>query len=178
MFALCAVFALALCGCGGKGGSSATESEKAGYVEVLNAALSQELTAVDAYSHGLPLLHGEALAVARQFRTQEQEHADGITRSIRGLGGATEVEKNPLDYSGLKTKADFFSLAYDEENALIAFYMNAIPKLETSGPRSMLAAIAANEAQHLVVIRQALGARPDELVPEAFETGEAPPPEP
>jgi rubrerythrin len=167
---------LVVCGCGGKGGGSATEGEKAADVGVLNTALSQELTAVDAYSRGLPLLHGEALAVGRRFRTQEQEHVDGITRAIRGLGGKSEVEKNPLDYSGLKTQADFLALAYEEENALIAFYMSAIPKLETGAPRTMLAAIAANESEHLVVIRQALGARPDELVPGAFESGDTPAP--
>jgi len=176
MFALGAAFALALCGCGDKGGSSATDSEKAGDVGVLNTALSQELTAVDAYTRGLPLLHGEALAVGRRFRTQEQEHADAITRAIRGLGGKSEIEKNPLDYTGLKTQAGFLALAYEEENALIAFYMNAIPKLETTAPRPLLAAIAANEAEHLVVLRRELGARPDELAPEAFETGEVPAP--
>ncbi len=176
-FALGAAFLLLLVGCGGGGGgASATDGEKAGDVEVLNEALSQELTAVDAYTRGLPLLHGEALAVGEAFRTQEQEHVDGITRAIRGLGGKTEVDKNPLDYSGLETQADFLSLAYDEENALIAFYMNAIPKLATGAPRSLLAEIAANEAEHLVVLRQALGARPVELAPEAFETGEAPAP--
>jgi rubrerythrin len=162
-------------GCGG-GSSSATDSEKAKDAEILNTALSQELTAVDAYTRGLPLLRGETLVVTRQFLTQEQEHVDGITRAIRGLGGKTEVEKNPLDYSGLETQADFLALAYDEENSLLAFYLNAIPKLETSAPRSMLIAITANEAEHLVVLRRALGARPDELVPEAFETGEAPAP--
>jgi rubrerythrin len=162
-----------LAGCGGGGGGSATDGEKAGDVEVLNTALSQELTAIDAYAHGLPLLHGQALALTRQFRIQEQEHVDGITRAIRGLGGKTEVDKNPLDYSGLETEADFLFLAYEEENALVAFYMNAIPKLETGGPRALLAAIAANEAEHLVVLRQGLGAHPGELAPEAFETGEA-----
>lgn len=174
-FALGAALLLLLTGCGGGGGgaSSVTDSEKAGDVEVLNEALSQELTAVDAYTRGLPLLHGEALAVGRAFRTQEQEHVDGITHAIRGLGGKTEVDKNPLDYSGLKTQADFLSLAYDEENALAVFYMNAIPKLETGAPKALLVSIVADEAEHLAVLRLQLGAGPVELAPEAFETGES-----
>lgn len=171
MFALGAAFVLVLVGCGGTGIGSPTDSEKAADLEILNVALSQELVAVDAYRHGLPLLHGEALAFARQFMTQEQEHADGIVKAIRGLGGKTEVEKEPLDYSGLKTQADFVAFAYEEENALIGFHMNAISKLETGAPRALLAAIAANEAEHLVVLRRALGTPADQLVPEAFETG-------
>jgi bacterioferritin (cytochrome b1) len=176
MFALGVASLLVLCGCASKGGGSASEGEKAADVEVLNTALSQELTAIEAYGRGLPLLHGEALAVARRFRVQEQEHADAVTKAIRGLGGKSDGEANPLDYSGLKTRADFLALAYKEENALIAFYMNAIPKLETSAPGSLLATIVANESEHLVVIRQALGARPTELVPDAFETGDSAPP--
>ena len=37
--------------------------------------------------------------------------------------------------------------------------------------------MAANQGQRLVLIRQALGAQPSELIPEAFETGETPAPE-
>jgi rubrerythrin len=156
----------------------ASRSEKEGDIEVLNTALSQELTAVDAYAHGLPLLRGPAIAVGREFRTQAQEHVDGITRAIRGLGGVSEAEAGakPLDYSGLKTQADFLTLAYEEESSLIRFYMNAIPKLSTDAPRTLFAAIAANEAGHLAILREMLGAAPAEAAPEAFETGKAAPP--
>lgn len=175
MFALATAF-LVLVGCGGGGDGSATAGDQERDIATLNTALSQELTAIDAYTRGLPLLRGEMLVVGEEFRAQAQEHVNGITEAVRGLGGEIAVDKNPLDYSGLRTQADFVALAYDEENALLTFYMNAIPKLEAGAPRRLLASIAANEAEHLVVLRQALGASTVELVPEAFETGEAPPP--
>ena len=37
--------------------------------------------------------------------------------------------------------------------------------------------MAANQAQHLVLLRRALGAKPLETIPSAFETGETPAPE-
>ena len=45
-----------------------------------------------------------------------------------------------------------------------------------TAPRTLAASLAASHAQHLVVLRQALGAEPAESVPEAFEDGEVPPP--
>jgi hypothetical protein len=40
----------------------------------------------------------------------------------------------------------------------------------------MLAASAANQAEHLAILRRLLGAKPVATVPDAFETGTAPPP--
>jgi hypothetical protein len=51
-----------------------------------------------------------------------------------------------------------------------------VPHLSTSAPQALSASIAASEAQHLVALRQLLGAGLTASVPEAFDTGEVPPP--
>ncbi len=43
-------------------------------------------------------------------------------------------------------------------------------------PVPLVAALAASHAQHLAVLRQALGASLAEAVPDAFESGYLPPP--
>lgn len=161
-------------GCGDDGDPS--ESEKAADVEILNAALAQELTAAGAYARGLPLLRGPFAAVGREFRAQAQEHVNAIVKAIRGLGGETEAEAGELDYSGVESQADFLTLVYGLENAALAAYLEAAPRLVTEAPRTLAASLAAGHAQHLVVLRQGLGATPAASASEAFEPGDLPPP--
>ncbi|HEY8083371.1 MAG TPA: ferritin-like domain-containing protein [Solirubrobacterales bacterium] len=157
-------------------GSSPSDSEKDFDLESLNAALAQELTAVDAYTRGLPLLRGRLRAVGREFRAQELEYVDAITKAIRGLGGEADAEPTELDFSEVKGQADFLALAYGLENAAFNFYTEASPQLYTVAPRILATTLAAGHAQHLVVLRQGLGAALVEAAPEAFESGEAPAP--
>jgi len=175
--AVVAVLALAsFAGAGCGGDDAATDSEKAADAEILNAVLAQELTAVDAYTRGLPLLRGRFLAVGREFHAQGQEHVDAITKAIRGLGGETEAEASELDNPDLKSQDDFLAFAYELENAALLSYLEAAPRLATPAPRSFATSLAANHAQHLVVLRQGLGAGLAASVPEAFEPGDLPPP--
>ena len=95
---------------------------------------------------------------------------------MRGLGGEVDGEKiaaerEALDYTGVKSRADFLVFAYERESRGIADDLTEISKLSASWPRSLLGSIAANQAQHLVLLRQALGAGPLASVPEPFETG-------
>jgi rubrerythrin len=175
VFAL-AASALCVIGCGGDGHDATSDSEKAADVEVVNAALGQELTAVDAYTRGIALLHGSMLAVGREFRGQDQEHVDALTKAIRGLGGEVEAEASELEGSRPKSQADALGLAYEEENAALAYYLDAERRLQTTAPRALAASIAASHAQHLVVLRQGLGAALPAAAPEAFEPGDLPPP--
>jgi len=176
MFALAMAFALFVTGCGGGGSDSPSESEKADDIAILNTALGYELTAVDAYTRGLSRLRGESLDVAREFRAMQQEHLNALTKAIRGLGGRTDVEPADLDLTGVKTPADALSFIYDQVSAAIAEDMSAVAGLNAPWPRSLLASIAANEAQQLTVLRQAFGDDAIVSVPYAFEKGETPPP--
>lgn len=178
MAAAVAVAAL-LAGCGGGGnggGTKTTADEKAADVELLNAAIGQELATIDAYEFGLRLLHGKRAAAVRQMRGQAQEHIDGMTKAIRGLGGQVEAEEDELDLSEVKDETGFLTFAYELESAAIAAYNDTVVGLQTSAPRRVTASIAASKAQHLVILRQLLGASLLESFPEAFDGGQVPPP--
>lgn len=171
--------AVLLAGCGGGdsgGGGTTTADEKAADVELLNAAIGQELATIHAYDFGLPLLRGKRAEAVRQMRGQAQEHIDGLTKAIRGLGGDAEAEEDELELSEVKDEAGFLTFAYELEGAAIAAYNDTVVGLQTSAPRRVTASIAANEAQHLVILRQLLGAGLLASFPEAFDGGQVLPP--
>lgn len=170
--------ALALAGCGRSGQGASTDSEKAADVEVLNAVLSQELTAVDSYARVLPRLRGRALAVASEFRGQSQAYVDAVTKTIRGVGGETDAEAAELEGPAPKTREDALLLAYETENASLREALDATPHLNNAAPRTLAAALAASHAQHVAALRQLLGSGLVASVPDAFEAGETPPPAP
>ncbi len=163
-------------GCGNSGHGAETDPEKGSDAAILNGALARELTMIDAYSSGQALLRGPQRTVGRQLHAAEQEYADALNKGIRGLGGEVEAEPEELDLTRVKDQAGFLALAYELESAALAAYIDAAPRLYTSAPRTLDASLAAGHAQHLVLLRQALGASPAASVPEAFDGGEVPPP--
>jgi hypothetical protein len=177
------VAGLALTGCGsddeggGGGGHDDVAAEKAADAEILNVAISQELTLVEAFDLGLPLLRRpQARALFRQFIAQEREHIDGFTKAMRGLGGEVDAEPEEIDLSDVKSERDYLLFAYDLIGLQLTHFLDDVTHLQTRAPQSFAAAIAASQAQHLVVLRQLLGADLARAVPEAFDTGEVPPP--
>ncbi len=173
---LFAAVALFVAGCGGGGTTTAAVPDKAADAEILNNVLSRELAAVRAYERTLPLLHGAALAGAREFRAQEQEHADAIVKALRGLGAEAAPAEEEIENEGPKTQADALGFLYEVESVSVAYGLRAISHLTSPWPRSLLGSIVANQAQHLVVLRRALGADAAESIPEAFEDGTTPAP--
>jgi hypothetical protein len=166
-----------IAGCGR--GNPAGEGEKEEDAKVLNVAIGQELTLIDAYRRGGGLLHDPELrAVMRRYVAQEQEHIDGLTMAMRGLGAKVEAEAEELDYSEVKTASDYLHFVYELTSSQLTHFLDDVIQLSTPSPQSYAASIAASEAQHLVVLRQALGADLLEAVPDAFDTGEVPPPAP
>lgn len=163
-------------GCGGSGRGAETDPEKGSDAAILNEALARELTLLEAYTAGNPLLRGSRRALGRQLRAQQQEYANALTKAIRGLGGDTEAAAEELDAGRLRDARDYLALAYELESAALAFYLEQAPRLYTSAPRTLDAALAAGHGQHLVVLRAALGAAPAASIPEAFDDGEVPPP--
>jgi hypothetical protein len=180
-----AVFALLLTtflavagGCGDSGHGAETDPEKGSDAAILNEALARELTILDAYTHGLPLLHGSQHAAGRNLRAQQQEYVDALTKAIRGLGGDIEAEAEELELGRVKDQAEaaFLTLAYELESAALAFYVEVAPRLYTSAPRTLGTSLAAGHAQHLVALRQGLGASVAASIPEGFDGGEVPAP--
>jgi hypothetical protein len=163
-------------GCGKGGHGAETDPEKGSDAAILNGALAHELTLLDAYTRGRDLLRGPRRAVGRQLHAQEQEYVDALTKGIRGLGGEAEAEAEELDLSGAKDQAGVLGLLYELESGALAAYVEAAPRLNTAAPRTLDVSLAAGHAQHLVLLRQGLGASAAAAVPEAFDGGEVPPP--
>jgi hypothetical protein len=161
--------------CGGGGSTGAGDKERD--VRVLDELLGRQLAAVDAYGRLLPTLHGADLAAAREFRAQEQEHVDATTKILRGVGAEADPPAETIEGNDLKTRADNLGFLYEMESATIDAELSAVGKLTVDWPRPLIASMAANQSQRLVVLRRALGAGPLEEIPSAFETGETPAPE-
>jgi hypothetical protein len=193
--ALLAALALAaiLSACGGGGGTTgATESdpsviattptprnaEAAADAEVLETILTRQNAAVVAYGATIPGLPARQRPMAQLFRAQEQEHVDATTKAIRGLGGLVEAPEEEIDPGEPKTVGERLVFLYEVESATIDEELAAISKLVATWPRSLLASTVANQAQHLVLIRRALGAGPLASIPTPFENGTEPPPTP
>jgi hypothetical protein len=166
--------AASLAACGGDGGESTVD--RVGDARVLNEILARQLAAVEAYGEALPALRGADLAAARAFRAQEQEHVDATTKTLRGLEAEADPPAETIEADDLQTRAEALTFLYELESATIDAELGAVGKLTIGWPRPLIAAMAANQAQRLVLIRRALGAAPLETVPEAFETGETPEP--
>ena len=177
LLAAAAVFlAAALVACGG-GGSSSAANEKERDVRVLNEILGRQVAAVAAYDQVLPHLRGTDLASAQQFRAQEQEHVDATTKTLRGIGGEADPPAESIEADNLDTRADSLEFLYEMESATLDAELSAVGKLSVDWPRPLIASMATNQAQHLVLLRQSLAAKPPEVIPSAFETGELPAPE-
>jgi hypothetical protein len=161
--------------CGGGDGDSTVDKDAD--IGVLNEILARQLAAVEAYGEALPSLRGAELATAREFRSQEQEHVDATMKTLRGLDGEADPPAETIESDELETPEDAWRFLYELESATIDAELNAVGRLTIGWPRPLLASMAANQAQRLVVIRRLLGAKPGETVPEAFETGETDVPE-
>lgn len=172
-----AAFSLAACGDGDAGSTTAAVPDKAADAEILNDVLARELAAVRAYDRVLPLLRGQALNSAREFRAQEQEHGNAIVKALRGLGEAAEPAEEEIESEALKTQREALEFLYEVESVSVAYDLRSISYLTSPWPRSLLGSVAANQAQHLVVLRRLLGADLDESIPEAFEDGTIPNPD-
>jgi len=146
--------------------------------DVLMSAIRLERIAVLAYDEAIAsgLLSARLTAVARRFRGHEQEHADKLVTALTDLGGTPPPEPAVKDIDSVvkgigdvRSQADVANFAIELELAAIAAYYDAHRRLVDGKLLQTGISIMANEAQHLVVLRQAIDSDP---IPHAFETGE------
>lgn len=168
-------------GCGGGGSSTAVATEAAAPppsadAQLLDQVLARQEAAVEAFAEVGRELPPRLARMAAYFRAQEGEHVDAVLKALRGLGSPAEPATEPLDTSALESDRERLVFLYEMESATIDEELSAISKLEASWPRSLLASTVANQAQHLTLLRQALGAGPLASVPVPFENGTAEPP--
>jgi hypothetical protein len=178
-----------LAGCGG-GESSAPSStaavtdttpmpsaEESADAELLNHVLGRQEAAIVAYGQVIPKLTPRLAHLAAYFRAQEQEHVDAVLKAMRGLKSKAEPSAEEIEVGDLRSDRERLEFLYEVESATIDEELSAISELEASWPRSLLSSTVANQAQHLTLLRQALGAGPAASVPVPFENGTAAAPE-
>ncbi len=180
----CLLVAVAFGACGGGAESTETvdtaalerEAEREADVEILNQILGRQRAAVAAFDRTIGVLRGRNRALALRLRTQEEEHTVAILEALRGLEGSEEVEVETIEAGSLGNEAERLTFLYEIESATIEDELSAIARLSSASARSLLASTVANQAQHLVLLRRALGAKPAEWVPTPFEDGSTPAP--
>jgi rubrerythrin len=163
-----AAWSIAACGKGGETTQSGGIRGTAGDLATLRGALVIELTAIEAYGRGAPLQRGSRRRACELFLSQEQEHADALTKAITQLGGDAAVATIPLDYSRLSAPR-FLALATRVADAAVGVYVRAVPRLSSGDLRATVATILTDEAEHLSVLLGFLG-RPQ--APDALVSGD------
>jgi rubrerythrin len=149
--------------------------------DVIAAAVGIEDVAIFAYDAALKsnLLDASTTKLAQLLRSQEQQHRDALNVALRRLGGTappppTSPAANQLlaPLTQAKSQQDLLAFAIQVETATVAAYYDAQGQLGAPSLLRATAEIMANEGQHLVLLRQALG---QPAVPNAFETGKPSP---
>ena len=167
---------LLLAACGGSHSSSsqASTTTTSGPVPdsldaaLLNHLLDLEHMGVAAYTAGIPLLSPAGRKDGQLFLTQELSHAGELGGLVKQAGGKPHKGRETYNLGHPRTEDDVLNLLHRIERAQINAYLDAIPKVSLGSTRAALAAVLANDAQHISVLRLSLGRRP---IPTALVTG-------
>ena len=135
---------------------------------LLNHLLDLEHLGIAAYTAGIPLLSLSGRKEGRLFLTQELSHAGELGGLVKQAGGKPHKGRETYDLGHPRTEEDVLKLLHGIEHAQIDAYLDAIPKVSLGSTRAALAAMLANDAQHISVLRLSLGRRP---IPTALVTG-------
>jgi hypothetical protein len=165
--------AVLLAGCGGshKDSSSQTTTTPAPEspdAELLNHLLDLEHIGIAAYTAGIPLLPSSMRITGRRFLTQELSHAGELSGLVNQSGSNPNKAKATYPLGHPRNGEDVLMLLHQIERTQISAYLQAIPRLSTPSTRAAVAAVLANDAQHISVLRIALGRPP---VPAALVNG-------
>jgi bacterioferritin (cytochrome b1) len=137
-------------------------------VAVLNRALGLERRAVAAYAAAIPLLSAGDKLIATVCLKQELLHAGRVIALITSLGGTPAPRADTYSLGRPRTTRQLLLLLHDVERVQIAGYLDAVRQLSDGHLRSAVASILADDAQHVTLIRGALGEAP---VPSPFPSG-------
>jgi hypothetical protein len=137
-------------------------------VDLLNHLLHLEHTAIAAYTAGIPLLAQPTAKAGQLFLNDEISHAGDLAGIVREAGGKPIKPAPSYALGHPRNSEEVLKLLHSVENAQIAGYLHAIQRLEPGVVKQQVASILANDAQHVAVVRAALG-RP--AIPSAFVNG-------
>ncbi len=164
--ALAGLAALALSGCGGAARADVTTPlgpptpAQAAEVAAINQGLKTDQRAIAAYVAAGPLLSANGQKTVGWFLGQELTHAGVLRSLIKQLGGVAH-QPSPRNQLGHPRSAhEVLELLRSVELEQIAAYASAIPRLDKGWLRTRLAAILADDAQHLAVLESMQGQPP------------------
>ncbi len=143
---------------------------RAADVELLNQMLDLEYATIVAYVAGIPFLRGDIATATKQFLGQEMTHAGELQGLIKEARGKPHPEQYSYDLGPRPGSAgEVLVLLQRLEAQQLSAYLSVIPKLSPGTLRAAVASIAANDAQHLSLVRAGLGLAP---APAALVTGQ------
>jgi bacterioferritin (cytochrome b1) len=169
-----AALLVSACGGGSHSSSPQTTTTTSGPVpnsadaELLNHLLDLEHLGIAAYTAGIPLLSPAGRKDGQLFLTQEISHAGELAGLVHQAGGKPHKGRETYNLGHPQTGADVLRLLHRIERSQIDAYLDAIPRVSLGSTRAALAAMLANDAQHISVLRLSLGRRP---IPTALVTG-------
>ena len=137
-------------------------------VDLLNRLLHLEHVTIAAYTAGIPLLAPATHKAGQLFLNDEISHAGDIAGLVRAAGGKPIKPAPSYALGHPRTSQEVLMLLHNVENMQIAAYVDAIAVLEPGTLKQQVASILANDAQHIAVVRAALG---QPAIPSAFVTG-------
>ena len=138
-------------------------------VKILNFALTLEYLESEFYTKGLEgdALDGRDLELVEPIRDHEKSHVEGLTQTIKDLGG-TPAEKPSFVFPDgtFDDKDTFLKTASAFEELGVTAYHGQVPLIEDGDILAAAASIAGVESRHAAVIADLLGENP---FPAAFE---------
>jgi Ferritin-like domain len=137
-------------------------------VALLNHLLDLEHMAIAAYTAGTPLLAPSVVKAGRLFLNHELSHAGDLAGLVKAAGGKPIKPAPSYALGHPRTSDDVLRLLHAMETAQITAYLDAITRLRPGTLKQQVASILANDAQHVAVVRAALG---QPAIPSAFVTG-------
>ncbi len=134
-------------------------------IDTLNVALGLEHEAIAAYQVGAEsgLLKPDVLKVAVGFQSDHKQHRDILAKTIGQLGGTAVADmKHKFPVEKLKSQADVLRFALGLEIGAASAYLGTIPGFENRDLAKAAASIMGVEAQHVAILKSALGEPPIE----------------
>ena len=114
---------------------------------------------------------GDVQAAAVTFAGEERAHAKALIDALAEIGGEPLPAPQADGVPGLtqaKTREDYLNFLIASENQLVAAYLEGQKEMGAADLLTLSAENCVNVGQHLVTLRQALGADP---LPSALPSG-------
>ena len=108
------------------------------------------------------------MRIGRDLFEQMISHAGALAGLVRAAGGKPIKPAPSYPLGHPRSSDDVLRMLHTVENAQLSAYLEAIARLEPGSVKQSVAAILSNDAQHVAVVRAALG---QPAVPSPLVTG-------